>query len=110
MKIKETQTYWSDAEGGIIKVKERNLEVNFLGKKNGYKFYKVLPQLPDFISGEILIDNCENMVFSKQVKTEFIDDIIQSNLKCISKNTWRGTSVQVKNPENNGIEIKFYKK
>jgi hypothetical protein len=108
MRVKETQTFWSDAKGEIV-VKERTLDVNFLGKKNGYKFYKVLPQLPEFIAGEILIDNCENMVFSKQVKTDFKDDIIHSNLRCISKNTWRGTSIETKNSENNGIEIKFYK-
>jgi len=106
MKIQEVQTYWSDVKKDVI-VKERTLDAVFLGEKNGFKFYKISPQLPEFLGGEILLNNCKQMTYSKEIKTENKEGIIHSNLACIGSKTWRGTSIKTNNAENNGIEIKF---
>lgn len=106
MKIKEVQTYWSDVKKDVI-IKERILDAVFLGKKNGFKFYKISPQLPEFLGGEILLNDCKQMTYSKAIKTKNKEDIIHSNLTCIGNKTWRGISIKTNNPENNGIEIEF---
>ena len=64
--LEEKSTYWSNAENALTS-KTRSLSLEHKGKKNGLSVYKVLTStsLPEFVSGEVIIDNLNKTISSK---------------------------------------------